>query len=103
MSSLTPASEVILRHDEYFIGRRILIAGNLQDNISSEINAEILHILTNQYHYWLSFNKALGENAHYDLTLEKTVAAQCNILIYFGPKTNKKPIFNSIIYVQFYR
>ncbi|HGJ5873164.1 16S rRNA (guanine(1207)-N(2))-methyltransferase RsmC [Arsenophonus apicola] len=93
MSSLTPASEVILRHDEYFIGRRVLIAGNLQDNISSEINAEILHILTNQYHYWLSFNKALGENAHYDLTLEKAVATQFNTLIYFWPKNKQEANF----------
>lgn len=93
MSSLTPASEVILRHDEYFIGRRVLIAGNLQDNISSEINAEILHILTNQYHYWLLFNKALGENAHYDLTLEKAVATQFNTLIYFWPKNKQEANF----------
>lgn len=50
MSSLTPASESILRHDEYFMGRRVLIAGNLPDNINAEMSAEILHILTNQYH-----------------------------------------------------
>lgn len=93
MSSLTPASEVILRHDEYFIGRRVLIAGNLQDNISAEMSAEILHILTNQYHYWLSFNKALGEKAHYDLTLEKTVARQFNTLIYFWPKNKQEAHF----------
>lgn len=93
MSSLTPASEVILYHDEYFIGRRVLIAGNLQDNISAEMSAEILHISTNQYHYWLSFNKALGEKAHYNLTLEKTVARQFNTLIYFWPKNKQEAHF----------
>ena len=93
MSSLTPASEVILRHHEYFIGRRVLIAGDLQYNINAAISAEILHILTSQYHYWLSFNKQLGENAHYDLTLAKNLAEQFNTLIYFWPKNKQEANF----------
>ena len=31
MSALTPASEVMLRHGDEFIERRVLFAGDLQD------------------------------------------------------------------------
>ncbi|MGP1957853.1 MAG: hypothetical protein ACTTNT_00110 [Arsenophonus sp.] len=59
MSLITSFNKVILRNNEYFIGRRVLIsiASNLQANFNLEISAKILHILTNQYQYWLFFKK----------------------------------------------
>lgn len=33
MSALTPASEVMLRHSDEFIERRVLFAGDLQDSL----------------------------------------------------------------------
>lgn len=52
MSALTPASEVILRHSEEFEGRRVLFAGDLQDNLPAEIDAEEVRVHTNMYHHW---------------------------------------------------
>jgi len=56
MSALTPASEVILRHSDEFTGRRVLFAGDLQDDLPAifvdECEAEEVRVHTNQYHHW---------------------------------------------------
>ncbi|HEJ9713331.1 TPA: 16S rRNA (guanine(1207)-N(2))-methyltransferase, partial [Proteus mirabilis] len=50
MSSLSPASEVILRHLDHFADRHVLIAGDLQDTLASQIQAKSVRAYTNQYH-----------------------------------------------------
>lgn len=39
MSALTPASEVMLRHSDEFIERRVLFAGDLQDSLPAQFEA----------------------------------------------------------------
>lgn len=40
MSSLSPASEVILRHLDHFADRHVLIAGDLQDTFAAANSGE---------------------------------------------------------------
>lgn len=63
MSSLSPASEVILRHLDHFADRHVLIAGDLQDTLASQIQAKSVRAYTNQYHQWLPLLKSMGDNA----------------------------------------
>lgn len=39
MSLLTPASEVIQRHLEHFIDRHVLLAGDIQDELGTILEA----------------------------------------------------------------
>jgi hypothetical protein len=63
MSALTPASEVILRHSDDFIGRRVLFAGDLQDDLPADFDAESVRVHTNQYHHWQMLNASMKGRA----------------------------------------
>ncbi|MCX2957988.1 MAG: hypothetical protein N6V49_04080, partial [Serratia symbiotica] len=52
MSALTPASEVMLRHSDEFIKRRVLFAGDLQDTLPALFAATEVRVHTQQYHHW---------------------------------------------------
>ena len=93
MSALTPASEVILRHSEEFEGRRVLFAGDLQDNLPAEIDAEEVRVHTNMYHHWQMLSKSLGENVQFGLLADAELIAPCDVLVYYWPKSKLEAKF----------
>lgn len=93
MSSLSPASEVILRHLDHFADRHLLIAGDLQDTLATQIKAKSVKAYTNQYHQWLPLISAMGDSALFDLLADKSFVKPCNTLIYFWPKNKNEAIF----------
>ncbi|MCX8959424.1 16S rRNA (guanine(1207)-N(2))-methyltransferase RsmC [Erwinia psidii] len=93
MSAFTPASEVILRHSDEFSQRRVLFAGDLQDDLPAQLDTALSRAHTQQYHHWQRLNRALGENAHYGLLATPETAAECDTLIYFWPKNKPEAQF----------
>ena len=93
MSALTPASEVILRHSEEFEGRRVLFAGDLQDSLPAEIDAEEVRVHTNLYHHWQMLSKTLGDNVQFGLLADAELIAPCDVLIYYWPKSKLEAKF----------
>lgn len=93
MSALTPASEVILRHDDHFSERHLLLAGDIQDQLATELQAKSVRVHTNQYHHWQALSRTLGENAAFGLTVPADFVAQCDTLIYFWPKSKQDAQF----------
>ncbi|MBD2814637.1 16S rRNA (guanine(1207)-N(2))-methyltransferase RsmC [Xenorhabdus sp. Flor] len=93
MSVLTPASEVILRHQEQFRSHHLLFAGDLQDTLATEIEAASVRVHTNQYHHWQSLIRTLGDNASFGLTADSTFVKGCDTLIYYWPKSKHEARF----------
>lgn len=90
MSALTPASEVMLRHSDEFIERRVLFAGDLQDALPAQFEAADVRVHTQQYHHWQLLNRAMGDNVQYGLTVDAAFVAECDTLIYSGRRANRK-------------
>ncbi|GLX64633.1 MULTISPECIES: 16S rRNA (guanine(1207)-N(2))-methyltransferase RsmC [Proteus] len=93
MSSLSPASEVILRHLDHFADRHVLIAGDLQDTFAAQIQAKSVRAYTNQYHQWLPLLKSMGDNVLFGLVADQSFVKYCNTLIYFWPKNKNEATF----------
>ncbi|MGJ0637116.1 16S rRNA (guanine(1207)-N(2))-methyltransferase RsmC [Xenorhabdus bovienii] len=93
MSVLTPASEVILRHHEQFLNHHLLLAGDLQDNLATEIEAGSVRVHTNQYHHWQSLIRQLGDNASFGLVADSAFVKGCDTLIYYWPKSKHEARF----------
>ncbi|WP_340621613.1 16S rRNA (guanine(1207)-N(2))-methyltransferase RsmC [Xenorhabdus siamensis] len=93
MSVLTPASEVILRHQEQFRSHHLLFAGDLQDTLATEIEAASVRVHTNQYHHWQSLIRTLGDNASFGLTADSIFVKGCDTLIYYWPKSKHEARF----------
>lgn len=85
-SSDLTASEVILRHSDEFTQRRVLFAGDLQDDLPAQLETALSRVHTQQYHHWQILSRVLGENAHYGLVASAAMAADCDTLVYYWPK-----------------
>jgi 16S rRNA (guanine1207-N2)-methyltransferase len=97
MSALTPASEVILRHSDEFTGRRVLFAGDLQDDLPAifvdECEAEEVRVHTNQYHHWQMLSGALQDNVQFSLLADAEFIQPSDLLIYYWPKSKQEAKF----------
>lgn len=93
MSAFTPASEVILRHSDEFTERRVLFAGDLQDDLPAQLETALSRVHTQQYHHWQILSRALGENAHYGLVATPEVVADCDTLVYYWTKNKPEVQF----------
>ncbi|WP_338883399.1 16S rRNA (guanine(1207)-N(2))-methyltransferase RsmC [Xenorhabdus sp. TH1] len=93
MSVLTPASEVILRHHEQFRSHHLLFAGDLQDNLATEIEAASVRVHTTQYHHWQSLIRQLGDNVWFGLVADSEFIKGCDTLIYYWPKSKQEARF----------
>src|SRR5476651_2014518 len=61
MSVFTPASEVILRHEEIFLDKHVLFAGDVQDNLPAELSAASVRVHTAWYHHSLTLREHMDE------------------------------------------
>ncbi|RWR00918.1 16S rRNA methyltransferase [[Pantoea] beijingensis] len=93
MSAFTPASEVILRHSDEFIERRVLFAGDLQDDLPAQLETALSKAHTQQYHHWQILSRTMGEHAYYGLVTTAAMAAECDTLIYYWPKNKPEALF----------
>ncbi|MDX5628305.1 MULTISPECIES: 16S rRNA (guanine(1207)-N(2))-methyltransferase RsmC [unclassified Brenneria] len=93
MSALTPASEVILRHSDEFIPRRVLFAGDLQDTLPAEFEASDVRVHATQFHHWQQLKGVLKDNVQYGLVADAELAADCDTLIYYWPKSKQEAEF----------
>lgn len=93
MSALTPASEVILRHSDEFINRRVLFAGDIQDTLPAQLDAADVRVHIAQYHHWQPLHKALGDKAQFGLLVDAEQVAACDTLVYFWPKSKQEAQF----------
>ena len=67
---INPASEVMLRHSDEFIERRVLFAGDLQDSLPAQFEAADVRVHTQQYHHWQLLNRTMGDNVQFGLTVD---------------------------------
>lgn len=93
MSLYTPASEVILRHRDQFIHRNLLIAGDIQDNLVTELIAKQVKLFTSYYQHWQRLQSIIGRNALFGLLVNKEFTADCDTLLYFWPKSKQEALF----------
>ncbi|MBV4368213.1 16S rRNA (guanine(1207)-N(2))-methyltransferase RsmC [Erwinia phyllosphaerae] len=93
MSAFTPASEVILRHSDEFTQRRVLFAGDLQDDLPAQLETALSRVHTQQYHHWQILSRTMGEHACYGLVATPEMVADCDTLVYFWPKNKPEALF----------
>lgn len=93
MSAYTPASEVILRHQQEFENRQVLFAGDLQDTLAADLTTATSRVHTQQYHHWQALSQRIGERAHFSLVATAEHIADCTTLVYFWPKNKPEAQF----------
>ena len=93
MSAFTPASEVILRHSDEFSTRRVLFAGDLQDDLPAQLETASTRVHSQQYHHWQNLSRHLGEAAQYGLVATADSVGDCDTLIYYWPKNKPEAQF----------
>lgn len=94
MSALTPASEVILRHQDTFLDKHVLFAGDVQDQLPAMLEAKSVRVHTAWYHHWQTLSGKMGEEAaFYGLVADEAVVSGCDTLIYFWPKNKPEAQF----------
>ncbi|MCU5771931.1 16S rRNA (guanine(1207)-N(2))-methyltransferase RsmC [Erwiniaceae bacterium BAC15a-03b] len=93
MSAFSPASEVILRHSDEFIERRVLFAGDLQDDLPAQLETALSKVHTQQYHHWQNLSRTMGERAQYSLVASAEMVTDCDTLIYYWSKNKPEALF----------
>lgn len=94
MSVLTPASEVILRHDDVFLDKQVLFAGDVQDLLPAELEAKSVRVHTAWYHHCLALRDKMDEQSvQYGLVAEAEFVRECDTLLYFWPKNKPEAQF----------
>jgi len=86
MSAFTPASEVILRHSDEFTQRRVLFAGDMQDDLPAQLETAESRAHTQQYHHWQILSRTMGENVRFSLVATAESTVDCDTLVYYWPK-----------------
>ncbi|MDR0807048.1 MAG: 16S rRNA (guanine(1207)-N(2))-methyltransferase RsmC [Enterobacteriaceae bacterium] len=93
MSAFCPASEVILRHTDEFTERRVLFAGDLQDDLACQFEALDVRVHCNQYHHWRQLSRTLGAKVQFSLVAEAELINGCDTLIFYWPKSKQEAQF----------
>lgn len=93
MPLYSPASEVILRHRDLFIHHNILIAGDIQDNLVTELKAKQVKLFTSYYQHWQRTQNIISRNAQFGLLIKEEFIADCDTLLYFWPKSKQEALF----------
>ncbi len=94
MSALTPASEVILRHQDRFLDKQVLFAGDIQDTLPAEFEANVVRVHTAWYHHAKTLRARMAEETvGYGLVASSDMVGQCDTLIYFWPKNKPEAQF----------
>lgn len=93
MSVYTPASEVLLRHQDEFEHRHILFAGDLQDLLPAQLTCASARVFTQQYHHWQALHSALDERAYFGLTAQAAQVEGCDTLVYYWPKNKPEVLY----------
>ncbi len=93
MSAFTPASEVLLRHSDDFAQRRVLFAGDMQDDLPARFDTAASRAHTQQLHHWQVLDRQMGERARFSLVADASDIADSDTLIYYWPKNKPEAQF----------
>lgn len=93
MSAWTPASEVLLRHSDDFEHRRVLFAGDLQDDLPARLTTAGSRVHTQQYHHWQTLSIQMGEDATFGLVADMQSIGDSDTLVYYWPKNKPEAQF----------
>lgn len=93
MSAFTPASEVLLRHSDDFAQRRVLFAGDMQDDLPARFETAASRAHTQQLHHWQVLERQMGERVRFSLTADASDIADSDTLIYYWPKNKPEAQF----------
>ncbi|SNC58585.1 16S rRNA (guanine(1207)-N(2))-methyltransferase RsmC [Sodalis endosymbiont of Henestaris halophilus] len=94
MYALKPASKVILRHQDMFLNKQVLIAGNVQDLLPAWLNARSVRVHTAWFHYQQTLVRVMSEpEVQFGLVADTTLVSKCETLIYFWPKNKSEALF----------
>ncbi|ROP59916.1 16S rRNA m(2)G 1207 methyltransferase [Enterobacter sp. BIGb0383] len=93
MSAFTPASEVLLRHSDDFAQRRVLFAGDMQDDLPARFETAASRAHTQQLHHWQVLERQMGEHVRFSLAADASDIADSDTLVYYWPKNKPEAQF----------
>lgn len=94
MSVFTPASEVILRHEDIFLDKRVMFAGDVHDFLPAQLTAKAVRVHTAWYHHYLALRDKMSEGSvQFGLAAEADFVGDCDTLLYFWPKNKPEAQF----------
>lgn len=93
-SVFSPASQVLERHQDLFMDKNLLIAGDIQDDYPAFIQNNQVNIHCTQFHTYLKLKRSpRGEHVQFSLLPDETLYHHTNTLIYYWPKTKSEAQF----------
>ncbi|WP_392562064.1 16S rRNA (guanine(1207)-N(2))-methyltransferase RsmC [Orbus sturtevantii] len=94
MSVFTPPSQVLQRHESLFLGKYVLVAGDLHDDYVLKLNTADTKVHCNQFHVY-SHLQSRSKKSHIEFGLlpTKVCYENCNTLIYYWPKNKLEAQF----------
>jgi 16S rRNA (guanine1207-N2)-methyltransferase len=94
MSSInTPASETLARHIDMFSERRVLIAGDIQDDFPINLTAQQVNIHCHMYHHYRRLVKLSKGRVEFSLVPSLELFKHIDTLVYYWPKTKLEAQF----------
>ena len=91
--TFSPASQVILRHKDDFINRRVLFAGTIQDNLPIYFTASTVNVFSTMYsRYQLLVGKVSGV-VEFNALPSAVLFDDIDTLVYYWPKTKREAEF----------
>lgn len=94
MSVLTPASQILERHETHFENKCVLVAGDIHDNYPLQIDTAQTNIHCTQFHVYqelLRVNRTA--NIEFSVQPEASFYDNINSLIYYWPKNKTEAQF----------
>lgn len=93
ITTLSPASQMMLRHKNFFKNRNILFAGDLQDALAAHWNAKNVYAHLTMYQRYQQLADKMGERVVFSLMPDVAFVENIDTLIYFWPKSKREAQF----------
>lgn len=91
--SHSPASQILLRHKDFFREKHLLFSGDSQDTLSPLWQAKRVISHTTWYPHYQQLKEKLGERAEFSALPRPEFIRKVDTLIYFWPKSKKEAAF----------
>lgn len=92
-SAILPASQVLERHTQQWIDRHLLIAGDIQDNYVTQIDAQSIKVHCSDFHRYQQLVGQFGHFVHFATVLDPAFCQSVDAGIYYWPKNKLEAQF----------
>lgn len=91
--SLSPPSQLVLRHKDFFAQKQLLVSGAIQDMLPTLWSPEHVMCSTNWYPSYEQLKASLGDRVEFSMLPGSQWVRTVDAVIYFWPKSKQEAVF----------